>query len=116
MKKCLSCGRENADGAITCRECAAELNIAAPVTEVFAPWHKVGVLENEVEADLLDVELNSQGILHVMVSYHDAALDGLFQTLRGWGHVEAPDEAKDQILSILKAIRQESEGAGENRG
>ena len=116
MKKCLYCGRENADGAVTCRECGAELNIAARVTERLAPWHKVAVLENEVEADLLDVELNSQGIPHVMVSYRDAALDGLFQTLRGWGHVEAPDQAKDQILSILKEINQEPEGPGENSG
>ena len=116
MKKCLSCGRENADGAITCSECGGELNIAEPVAEGLAPWHKVAVLENEVEADLLDVELNSQGIPHVMVSYRDAALDGLFQTLRGWGHVEAPDEAKDPILSILKEISRESEGPRENCG
>jgi len=116
MKKCLSCGRENADGAVTCRECGAELISAAPVTEESVPWHKVAVLENEVEADLLDIELNRQGIPHVMVSYRDAAFDGLFQTLRGWGHVEAPDQAKDQILSILKEINQESEGPGENCG
>src|SRR2546427_12242854 len=118
MKECPYCGRENSDGAISCCECGTELNTAAtgPVTEATVPWHKVAVLENEVEADLLDVELNSQGIPHVMVSYRDAALDGLFQTLRGWGHVEAPDEVKDQILSILKAIGQESEGPGENRG
>ena len=62
------------------------------------------------------VELNRQGIPHVMVSYRDAALDGLFQTLRGWGHVEAPDEAKEQILLIIKEITQEPQGPQENRG
>jgi len=101
---------------ISCCECGTELNTTTPVTEAYVPWHKVAVLENEVEADLLDVELNSKGIPHVMVSYRDAALDGLFQTLRGWGHVEAPDEAKEQILSNLKAISQESEGHWENLG
>jgi hypothetical protein len=116
MKKCLYCGRENADGEISCGECGSELNTATPATEASVPWHKVAVLENEVEADLLDVELKSHGIPHVMVSYRDAALDGLFQTLRGWGHVEAPGGAKDQILSILKAISQESEGPRENCG
>ena len=51
-----------------------------------------------------------------MVSYRDAALDGLFQTFRGWGHVEAPAEAKDQILSILKEISQRPEGPKGNCG
>ena len=86
------------------------------MTEPFVPWDKVAVLESEVEADLLDVELNTQGIPHVMVSYRDAALDGLFQTLRGWGHVEAPAESKDQILSILKEITRRPEGPQENCG
>jgi len=119
VKKCPYCGRDNADGAILCCECGTELtelNTAAPVTEACVPWHKVAVLESEVEADLLDVELNTQGIPHVMVSYRDAALDGLFQTLRGWGHVEAPAELKDQILSILKEISREPEGSRENCG
>ncbi len=116
MKKCPYCGRENTDGEISCGECGSELNTATPVTKASVPWHKIAVLQNEVEADLLDIELNSQGIPHVMVSYRDTALDGLFQTLRGWGHVEAPDEAKDQILSILKEISQKPEGPRENCG
>jgi hypothetical protein len=118
VKKCPYCGRENAVGEFVCHECGTELDTAEPepVTEETVPWHKVAVLENEVVADRLDVELNSQGIPHVMVSYHDTALDGLFQTLRGWGHVEAPDEARSRILSILKEIIHESEGPLENRG
>jgi hypothetical protein len=116
MKKCPYCGRENADGANSCSECDTELDTGEPepVTEEPVPWQKVAVLENEVEADLLDIELKSQGIPHVMVSYRDTALDGLFQTLRGWGHIEAPGEAKDQILSILKEISQRPEGPAEN--
>jgi len=119
VKKCPYCGRENAEGAIFCCECGTELtelNTEAPVTEPFVPWDKVAVLESEVEADLLDVELNTQGIPHVMVSYRDAALDGLFQTLRGWGHVEAPAESKDQILSILKEITRRPEWAQKTCG
>ena len=70
MKKCSYCGRENADGALFCRECGTdltELNAEGRVTEPSVPWDKVAVLESEVEADLLDVELNTQGIPHVIV-------------------------------------------------
>jgi hypothetical protein len=68
-------------------------------------YKKVVVLNNEVEARLLDAVLEEQQIPHLMRSYHDGAYDGLWQQQRGWGHVEAPEEYEEQILSIYEDLR-----------
>ena len=69
-------------------------------------YQKIAVLENEVQAQLLDSVLTERGIPHLMRSYHDIAYDGLFQYRQGWGHVEAPDECKKEILEILDELPQ----------
>ena len=74
-----------------------------------AKFEKILVLDNEVEARLLDALLDEQEIPHLMRSYHDRAYDGLWQQQQGWGHVEAPDEYKAQILSIYDDMRSERE-------
>jgi hypothetical protein len=66
---------------------------------------KVIVLDNEIEAQLLDSILEERDIPHLMVSYHDTAYDGLFQTQKGWGHVSAPAPFKQEILEILNEVR-----------
>ena len=66
---------------------------------------KVSVLDNEIEAQLLDSILDERDIPHLMVSYHDTAYDGLFQTQKGWGHVSAPTRFKQEILEILTDVR-----------
>jgi hypothetical protein len=43
-----------------------------------------------------------------MVSYHDTAYDGLFQTQKGWGHVSSPSSFKQEILEILHELRTET--------
>ncbi|MGE5839762.1 MAG: hypothetical protein ACM34H_07485 [Deltaproteobacteria bacterium] len=70
---------------------------------------KVSVLDNEIEAQLLDSILAEREIPHLMVSYHDTAYDGLFQTQKGWGHVSSPPPFKQEILEILDSIRKEAE-------
>jgi hypothetical protein len=70
-----------------------------------AKFEKVLVLNNEVEARLLDAVLGERQIPHVMRSYHDSAYDGLWQQQQGWGHVEAPASYKEQILSIYEDLR-----------
>ena len=70
-----------------------------------AKFKKILILDNEVEAQLLDSVLAEQEIPHFMRSYHDRAYDGLWQQQQGWGHVEAPDEYREQILSIYKDLR-----------
>jgi len=70
---------------------------------------KVIVLDNEIEAQLLDSILEERDIPHLMVSYHDTAYDGLFQTQKGWGQVSAPTPFKQEILEILNAVRKDAQ-------
>ena len=69
-------------------------------------YTKVTVLENEIEAQLLDSVLTQREIPHRMRSYHDTAYDGLFQTQKGWGDVSAPPSFHEEILEILRDLRQ----------
>jgi len=68
-------------------------------------FKKVLVLNNEVEARLLDAVLEEKQIPHLMRSYHDTAYDGLWQQQQGWGHVEAPERYSEEILSIYGDLR-----------
>ena len=70
-----------------------------------ATFKKILVLNNEVEARLLEAILKEKQIPHLLRSYHDRAYDGLWQQQQGWGHVEAPAEYEEQILSIYKDLR-----------
>jgi len=65
---------------------------------------KILVLENEIEANLLDGLLKEREIPHVIRSYHDSAYDGLWQYHSGWGQLDAPEEYKDEILMIYREM------------
>jgi hypothetical protein len=65
---------------------------------------KILVLNNEIEAELLDGLLNERNIPHIIRSYHDSALDGLWQMNAGWGHLQAPEEYKEEIIEIYKGM------------
>lgn len=68
---------------------------------------KIAILENTIEAQLVDSVLNDQHIPHLLRSFYDTAYDGLFQVQKGWGEIRAPSEFKNVILEILKSIRTE---------
>ena len=73
---------------------------------------KIVVLDNEVQAELVDSVLAEREIPHIMRSYHDSALDGIYQAKSGWGHVEAPESFRDEIVAVVEEIRrQASSGA-----
>jgi hypothetical protein len=65
---------------------------------------KILVFSNEFEANLLDGLLNENGIPHIIRSYHDSAYDGLWQTRSAWGHIEAPEEHRAEILELYKGM------------
>ncbi|KPK89612.1 hypothetical protein AMJ80_09550 [bacterium SM23_31] len=68
-------------------------------------FEKIVVLENEVEASLMESILKERNIPHRMRTYHDLAYNGLFQFQKGWGHVEAPNNFKDEILTIYEDLK-----------
>ncbi len=63
------------------------------------------IIENQIEALLIEQILNQMDIPHLLVSYYDTAYDGLFQTQKGWGYLSAPERFKKQIIDIVKEIR-----------
>ena len=67
---------------------------------------RVVVLENAIQAQLLDSILTERNIHHVMVSYRDSAYDGIYQLRKGWGHVEAPERHREEILTICEDLSQ----------
>jgi len=66
---------------------------------------KVIVLENNIEANLVDSILNERDIPHIMQSYYDTAYDGLYQTQKGWGHVTAPASYHEEIKEVVFDLR-----------
>jgi hypothetical protein len=65
---------------------------------------KILLFKNEIESLLLDEILSEKKIPHIIRSYHDAAYDGLWQTKSVWGHLEASEEFKEEILKIYKEM------------
>lgn len=68
-------------------------------------FKKIVVLDNELEARLMEATLKERDIPHVIKSYYDSAYDGLFQAQKGWGHVLAPEEYKEEIKAIQQDLR-----------
>jgi len=65
---------------------------------------KILVFKNEIEAMLLDEILTEKQIPHLIRSYHDSAYDGLWQTQSAWGHIEAPEDYRKEILETYNKM------------
>lgn len=66
---------------------------------------KILSFESEIEARIMDEILTEKNIPHILRSYHDSAYDGLWQTKSVWGHLEAAEENRDEILKINDEIK-----------
>jgi hypothetical protein len=71
---------------------------------------KVAVLDNEVQAELIGAVLRDQGIPHILRTYRDSAYDGLFQGMKGWGHVEAAEQHREAVLQVIRDMSDGMEG------
>ena len=70
-------------------------------------YEKIAGIEDEVLAKLLEAVLAEREIPHLLRSYRDLAYDGLFQSPTAWGHVEAPAECREEILTIIEDLKEE---------
>jgi hypothetical protein len=68
-------------------------------------YKKILILENQIEAQRLSSILDEEGIPHVVRSYYDSAYDGIFQSQRGWGHLEAPEDYEDTINILYDKMK-----------
>ena len=69
-------------------------------------YEKIVVVDSQVEARILEGVLKEHDIPHLIKSYHDSAYDGLFQAQKGWGHVAAPAEYKDEIKALYEGVKE----------
>jgi hypothetical protein len=65
-----------------------------------ADERKVVILNNQSEAQLIEAVLLEKKIPHVIRTYEDIALDGIYQFQQGWGHVETPPQYLEQVREI----------------
>ena len=65
-------------------------------------------LNNQVEASLLDVLLQQDGVPHLVHSFHDRAYDTLWQFQFGWGYVETPARYASGVQALLELLRHNS--------
>jgi len=68
----------------------------------------VAVIENVIEAQLLESILSERNIPHRIRSHHDTAYDGLFQTQKGWGEIKAPIRYQTEIKTIIDQVRNDN--------
>lgn len=65
---------------------------------------KILSFQNQIEALLMAEILTDRNIPHIIRTYRDSAYDGLWQTKSNWGHVEAPDEYREEIMNIYREM------------
>jgi hypothetical protein len=65
---------------------------------------KIITLNSDIEAIRIKEILDSNGIPHIIRSFHDSAYDGLFQNQYGWGVLEADEADEIRILDLVKDI------------
>jgi hypothetical protein len=70
---------------------------------------KILTVNNEFEAKLLSEILTEKDIPHIIRSYHDSVYDGLWQIQSAWGHVEAPEEYRDEILQVYSGMSEQDD-------
>lgn len=69
-------------------------------------YEKIIVLNNEIEARLMNQILNDRQIPHIIQSYHSLAYGVIFQFSGGWGHIEAESKYRNQIISIYSELKE----------
>ncbi len=79
-------------------------------------YKKILVLDNEIEANIMEDILQEREIPHIIQSYHVPGYDGVFQFHMGWGHIEASQEHREEILKIYEDVKKSSGDKNQKKG
>lgn len=71
------------------------------------------LLGNFFEGQQAEALLGEEQIPCMIRSFTDTALDGLYQTQKGWGEVRVPESLKDKAIELLSARLPETSQVGE---
>ncbi len=72
---------------------------------------RVDILNDDVEVSAIEALLHEEQIPYALRSYHDSALDGMFQTQQGWGELFVPEEHAAHVRRLLAELRDSLEQA-----
>jgi len=86
-----------------------EFSAVDPDEALMEHFVKITSLETEVQAQVLEGVLKEREIPYLLQSHRDSSYDGLFQSRTLWGHLEAPEEFKEEILGIFEDLEKEEE-------
>ena len=62
---------------------------------------KVFILKDRFEADLIERELEREGIPVLIRSFRDTAYDGIYIPQKGWGEVRVPEKDRERAIAII---------------
>lgn len=63
---------------------------------------RLRVVQSLFEAQRVKALLEQAGIECAVISYHDTAMDGLYQAAKGWGEVRVPGARRQEAEKILE--------------
>ncbi len=68
-------------------------------------YQKVALLDNEIQAHVLEGMLRKHKIPHRMFSFYDSAYQENDPNKKGWGYVTAPTVHKQKIRAFVRKIK-----------
>ena len=66
---------------------------------------RVDILSDDVEVSAIEALLHEEQIPYALRSYHDSALNGMYQTQQGWGELFVPEEHATHVRRLLAELR-----------
>ena len=111
MKYCPQCGAEYLETIAVCYDCDEKLITQKEFEarkEAEERFHeetrtmvKVFILQDRFEADIIERELEREGIPVLIRSFRDTAYDGIYIPQKGWGEVRVPEKDRERAQELI---------------
>ena len=115
MKYCPQCGAEYLETITVCYDCDEKLITQKDFEErkqAEERFHeetktmvKVFILQDRFEADIIEKELDREGIPVLIRSFRDTAYDGIYIPRKGWGEVRVPEKDRERAQELIDNLQ-----------